>query len=183
MDRIRVVGGSGSGKTTTAKALAQRLGIPRLELDTVHHLPGWEERDSDEFRDIVLEFATKPRWVIDGNYTGRLGDRIDHLVDTYVWLDLPRWRVVAAVLARTVRRGFTGEELWDTGNRERLSSLLKRDPLDNIVLWSWTQHHRNRDRYESKERAGQHRWIRLTSRRQVKRFLETVGAGPPPTSI
>ena len=173
VDRIRVVGAAGSGKTTTAAALAARLGIPHLELDAVHWLPDWQERDADEFRAMVLEFAAAPRWVMDGNYTGRLGDGVDHLVDTYVWLDLPRWRVTLAVLVRSLRRGITGEELWGTGNRERLPSLLKREPIDNILLWSWTQHDRYRVRYQAKLQSGQHRWIRLTSRRAIRRFLES----------
>jgi len=175
VDRIRVVGSSGSGKTTAARAIAARLGIPLLELDAVHWMPGWQERDPEEFRQIVLHFAARPRWVIDGNYGGRLADRIDHLVDTYVWLDLPRWRVVAAVLARTLRRGVTRKELWGTGNRERLSSLFKREPADNIVLWSWSYYDKYSERYAAKQRDGQHRWIRLGSRRDLRRFLNSIG--------
>jgi hypothetical protein len=41
---------------------------------------------------------------------------------------------------------ITRRELW-SGNRERLSSLLSRDPEENIVLWSWTQYQKNLDRY------------------------------------
>ncbi len=174
VERIRVVGSSGSGKSTTAAAIARTLDIPCLELDAVHWLPGWEERDAEEFRKIVLEFATQPRWVIDGNYSGRLGDRIDHLVDSYVWLDLPRWRVTAAVLGRTIRRSVTGEVLW-SGNRERLSSLLKRNPAENIVVWAWTQHRRQRERCDGLRRAGNQCWTRLRSRREVNRFLESLG--------
>lgn len=175
MDRIRVVGNAGSGKTTTAKAIAERLGIPRLELDSVHWLSDWKERDPNEFRQRVLEFAnSNPRWVIDGNYTGRLGARIDHLVDTVVWLDLPRWRIIAALLARTVRRSITGELLWNTNNRERLSSLLSRDEHENLVLWSWRQHPRNQERYGPRAGSSEHPWVRLRSRREVRRFVEDL---------
>ena len=170
-----MVGSSGSGKTTVASAIAERLGIAHLELDAIHHLPGWRERDHDEFRQLVFEFAARPRWVMDGNYGGRLGDRLDDLVDTYVWLDLPRWQATTATLARTIRRSLTREELWGTGNRERLTSLVRSNPVDNIVLWSWTRHDSYRDRYETKLRTGQHRWIRLRSRREVKRFLDELG--------
>jgi len=175
MDRIRVVGNAGSGKTTTATAIAHRRGVPRLELDSVHWLADWQERDAEEFRKRVLEFAsTHPRWVIDGNYNGRLADRIDHLTDTFVWLDLPRWRIMAALLARTVRRSITGENLWDTNNRERISSLFSRDQHKNLMLWSWNQFARNRKRYGSAAAVGEHRWIRLRSRRAVRRFLENL---------
>lgn len=176
MDRIRVVGSAGSGKTTTATAIALRLGIPRLELDAVHWLPDWKERDPDDFRRIVLDFAaSNPRWVMDGNYSGRLGDRIDHLVDTFVWLDLPRWRVITALIVRCFRRSITGEELWaGTGNREHLRSLVDRNPHENIVLWSWGQHHRNRERYGARC-ASDSRWIRLRSRGEVRRFIEGLG--------
>ena len=180
MDRIRVVGSSGSGKTTTAKAIAARLDIPRLELDAVHWLPDWKERDAEEFGRRVLQFATsRPRWVIDGNYNGRLADRVDHLVDTFVWLDLPRWRIMAALLARTIRRSFTREDLWNTGNTERISNLFKRDPHKNLMLWSWIHHQRYRDRYGAKAATGEHHWIRLRSRRDVNRFLEGL-SGPRP---
>ena len=172
MDRIRVVGCSGSGKTTTAGAIAARLGIPHLELDAIHWLPGWTERDAAEFRRIVLEYAQKPRWVIDGNYAGRLERSLDDLADTHVWLDLPRWRVTSAVLARTLRRAFTREQLWGTGNKERITSLFRREPADNIVLWAWTQHAKYHSRYEAEIERGDHGWIRLRSRREINQFLD-----------
>ena len=175
MDRIRVVGSSGSGKTTTAQAIAQRLDIPRLELDSLHWLPGWQERDAEEFGRLVLDFAeANPRWVMDGNYSGRLADRVDHLVDTFVWLDMPRWRVMTALLARTIRRSITREELWGTGNTERITNLLSRDPHENLMLWSWQNHNRYRERYGGRMKTGQHRWIRLRSRREVERFLHSL---------
>ena len=94
-----------------------------------------------------------------------------------MWLDLPRWRVTTSVFERTVRRAVTGEELWASGNREHLSSLVKPDPLENIVLWSWTQHRRQREGYEEMQHVGGHRWIRLRSRREVRRFLGSLNVG------
>ena len=41
MQRISVVGNSGSGKTTVAQAIAAELGLPYLELDGVFHQPDW----------------------------------------------------------------------------------------------------------------------------------------------
>ena len=139
----------------------------------MHWLPDWQERDEEEFRRLALEFAeSHPRWVIDGNYGSRLGSTIDHLVDTFVWLELPRWRVMTALLARTVRRSITRERLWGTNNYERITSLFKWDPHENLARWSWVNHHKNRVRYGARAAAGEHHWIRLRSRREVRRFLD-----------
>lgn len=35
MRRVSVIGASGSGKTTFAAALAERMGVPHIELDTM----------------------------------------------------------------------------------------------------------------------------------------------------
>ena len=39
--RVNVVGTSASGKTTFARALAERLGVRHVELDALHWQSGW----------------------------------------------------------------------------------------------------------------------------------------------
>jgi ABC-type dipeptide/oligopeptide/nickel transport system ATPase component len=56
--RISVVGNSGSGKTTVAKALAARLGVPHVELDAIFHQPNWTPLPADEFRRRVADAIT-----------------------------------------------------------------------------------------------------------------------------
>lgn len=72
MDRVLISGVSGAGKTTAAKALQARLGLPRFELDAFHHGPGWVKRP--EFEDEVAAFAAQPRWVTEDQYHHLLGD-------------------------------------------------------------------------------------------------------------
>src|SRR5262245_56308830 len=50
MRRVSVVGNSGSGKTTVAAALAERLGVACTELDAINHQPNWTPLPVDEFR-------------------------------------------------------------------------------------------------------------------------------------
>lgn len=67
--RIVVIGYSGSGKSTLADALGKQYKIPVLHLDSVHFLPGWQEREDTEKRQIVAGFMRENNdWVIDGNY-------------------------------------------------------------------------------------------------------------------
>ena len=67
MNRISVVGSSGSGKTTAARAVAERLGYARLELDSVYHQADWAALTDDEFRSTAQDFVSRDQWVIDGN--------------------------------------------------------------------------------------------------------------------
>lgn len=73
MDRVVVIGTSCSGKSTFAHRLAEIIDAPWYELDRLHWLPGWEPRPLDEFRRLVAEKVSQDRWVIDGNYGGKVG--------------------------------------------------------------------------------------------------------------
>ncbi|WP_067481496.1 adenylate kinase [Actinomadura hibisca] len=138
MERVLVAGVSGAGKTTLATRLAARYGLPRYELDALHHGPGWEPRPT--FVTEVTAFSATGRWVTEDQYHGKLGDLLWERADTVVWLDLPRRTVMARVLRRSVSRAVTGRELWN-GNRERWRDWLR---ADHPVRWAWTQHARKR---------------------------------------
>lgn len=178
INRIIVVGNSGSGKTTVALAIASALGLPYLEMDSVRHRDGWDSVEGDEFSGIVSRFAQQDRWVIDGNYTS-LGTR-DVLwprADTIVWLDLPRWRIMPRVVLRTLRRIVTREVLWD-GPREPWTNLYSLDPYRNIVVWAWTRYRHVREKFELAIEEGawdQATLFRLRTPAEVRAFLAELG--------
>jgi adenylate kinase family enzyme len=178
VERISVVGSSGSGKTTVARTLGGALGCPHLELDGVVHQADWTPLPDDEFRHRVEDFMRRDRWVIDGNYVSKgVGDLVWDRADTVVWLDLPRSVVARRVAMRSLRRVARREELWN-GNTEQWRHLMRWDPEVNVVRWSWTQHGPMRATYE--QRATDPRWShlavhRLRSTRQVEAFLGRIG--------
>ena len=172
--RVRVVGTSGSGKTTFAARLAARLDVPHLELDAVFWDAGWTKRDPDEARALITAFVSSADrgWVTDGNWTtGTEGLLTD--ADAFVWLDYPRRTVMSRVVRRTLRRGLLRTELWH-GNREDLRSLLNTDPDQNVVLWSWTSHARVRTRYSTLAAQSSTPVVRLRSPREARRWLDTL---------
>ena len=172
MDRVSVVGNSGTGKSSLARKLAHRLKAPCTELDAIFHQPGWTELETTEFRRRLGVLVAQPRWVIDGNYQ-RVRDLIWGRADTVVWLDLPRALVVRRVIWRTARRALTREVLWN-GNRERLGNALAWEPERSIIRWSWTQHAAYGERYQAAmedSALGHLSFHRLRSAAEVTAFL------------
>lgn len=177
MHRVLVVGSSGSGKTTVASQIADRLNLPHLELDAVMHADGWNSTPDPEFQRIVGEFASNDHWVIDGNYTSHgMVEVVWPRADTVVWTDMPRRVVMSQVIRRTLRRMVTREKLWN-GLTEPLSNLYKRDPYENIIVWAWTRYDHVREKYETAIADGSwdHAVVhRLRSRGEVRHLLGSI---------
>jgi adenylate kinase family enzyme len=171
--RVSVVGNTGSGKTTLARILANRLGVPHVELDAIFHQPDWTPLPTDAFRKAVTDAVAGDGWVVDGNYSS-VRDMVWDRADTVVWLDLPRYSVMRQVIARTVRRMITREELWN-GNRERWRNLIDGD--ESIIAWAWTHHAAYHHRYAAaaSDLACAHlRFVRLASRAEMDQFLRSL---------
>lgn len=141
--RVSVVGTSGSGKTTTASQMAQQLGIPHVELDTLHWELNWTPAPLDVFRERVAQALSGDAWVVDGNYS-KVRDIIWSRADTVVWLDYPLPVIMWQLVRRTLRRSLTQEELW-SGNRESLCKALFSH--ESILLWALQTYRRRRREY------------------------------------
>src|SRR5919197_3104503 len=139
--KIAVIGTSGSGKTTVARELARRLGVPHVELDALYHGPRWTETPVEEFRRRVVAATDADGWVVDGNYNSKLGDFVLERADTVVWLDVPLRVALSRLTLRTIRRIRTGEELW-SGNRESWRGGFF--GWESMFVWTIRSHLRHR---------------------------------------
>jgi len=170
LDRVVVVGSSGSGKSRFARELAQLLGQPYVELDELCWGPNWTEKPQDEFRRLVTVAASAPRWVVDGNYS-LVRDVLWTRATTIVWLNFGFLTVFLRALRRTVRRILTNEPLWH-GNRESVTrSFFSRD---SILLWTITTFRRRRRNYETLRASGKYphlSWIEFRRPADARRFL------------
>ena len=88
MKKIIVIGCPGSGKTTFARSLAEKLGISLYHLDAIWHRPDKTHITREEFDSRLTEIMTTDTWIIDGNYSRTIESRIISC-DTVILFDLP----------------------------------------------------------------------------------------------
>ncbi len=173
-----MVGAPGSGKTTFGRQLADVLSVPFVELDSIFHQAGWADLTTGEFRERVADAIRGEDWVVDGSY-GAVSDLVWARADTVIWLDLPRRVIMRRVIARTMRRALTREELWN-GNREPLTNFYRWDPERNIIRWAWVKYPAYVGAYS---RSMDHppapglRFIRLASGRDARELIRTLRPG------
>jgi adenylate kinase family enzyme len=114
MRNVLVMGSSGSGKSTFARELAERLGVEVIHLDAAFWKPGWVESSDEEFREKVAALAARDTWVMDGNYTTKTLDLRLPRTDTIIYLDTPRRTCLWRVAKRSVKNyGRTRPDLGD----------------------------------------------------------------------
>ena len=111
INRVSVIGATGSGKTTFARQLAEKLGCAHIELDALHWEPNWVEAPLEIFRQCVDEATRDARWVVDGNYSAAR-DLVWGRADTVVWLDFPFRTVLWRLSRRTFGRALHRVELF-----------------------------------------------------------------------
>jgi len=162
-----VIGNTGSGKTTFARALAQKLGVPHVELDALHWKSDWVMSSAEEVRAAVGEVLSGDGWVVDGNWGSTLGTTVLDQADEVVWLDLPLMTAFRRLLRRTWRRVRMREELWGTTNRETFRSAFM--SRDSILLFQLKTHRTRRRR--NLELLADYPHVRLHSVRDVERYL------------
>ncbi|WP_043664645.1 AAA family ATPase [Streptomyces xylophagus] len=158
MERILVVGATGAGKSTLARAVGERLGVPYHEMDALYFTgPDWTVNEG--LADDVLRLTAEPRWIIDSIGSPEVRDLLWEKADTVLWLDYPRRVIMPRVLRRSFRRSVTRESLFG-GNRETWAGWLSRE---HPAWWAWSQHAGRRREIE--RRTGDPRFAPLTTHR------------------
>jgi adenylate kinase family enzyme len=175
VQRLAVVGTTGSGKTVLAARLAERLCAPHIELDALHWGPNWMPLPREQFRARTDEATRATHWVADGNYS-EVRDLVWGRADTLVWLEYPFAVVLGRLLSRTAHRVIAREELWN-GNRESWRGTLF--SRDSLLVWLFKTHWSRRKKYEALLQTPQcvHlQVVRLRSPKATERWLVGIGS-------
>ncbi len=171
--RIVVVGVSGNGKTTLARRIAAKLGLPYTELDALNHQAGWvEARVEDLRREVEAAMNGSEGWVLDGNYQNKLGDLVLRRADTIVWLDQRLPLVLRRLITRAVKDIVTKRDLFN-GNRQTWRFVFW--GRDSLVGFAIRMHFRRRREWPGAWSAFPAlEVVRLRSPREVERWLEAL---------
>jgi adenylate kinase family enzyme len=162
--KILVIGSGGAGKSTFARRLNEILGIAVVHLDALYWRPGWVEPSKAEWAETVSDVLKRDAWIMDGNYSGTLAERID-ACDVVIFLDVPRttclWRVIRR---RAMYRNATRPDMAE-GCREHLS----------LEFFAWIWNYPKRSRPKVVKLLGEERtkekvvWLRTPA--ETDRFL------------
>jgi energy-coupling factor transporter ATP-binding protein EcfA2 len=123
-DRILILGGTGSGKTTLARELAAALQVPHVELDSLYFGPEFSTAPLPLLRERTSAAIAGDRWVTDGNKQA-VRDLVWPRADTIVWLDYPLglrlWRLAKRARGRT---SLLTAQASERGSRTALAGQL-----------------------------------------------------------
>ena len=88
MKKIIIVGSPGAGKTTFANNICRLLELPVYHLDSIWYNPDKTHIPKNEFDNKIRKIMEGDKWVLDGNYTRTMEERIEKC-DTVFFLDYP----------------------------------------------------------------------------------------------
>lgn len=140
-----VIGTTGSGKSTMAERLANKLGLDFIELDALNWGPNWTPAGDELLRARAEEATRSPGWVVAGNYSVTRPVTWAR-AQAVVWLDYSLWVIFWRLWRRTWRRIFFKEELWN-GNREHLWTQLKLWSEESLFHWLFKTYWRRKREY------------------------------------
>ena len=167
MERIIVIGCGGAGKSTLARQMGEKLGLPVVHLDQIWWSPGnWNHISEEDFDRRILEEMEKPQWILDGNFNRTLQLRLEKC-DAVVYLDLPRLVCLFRWIGRVIKN-------WGHHRADMAEGCKEWFDLE-FAVWIWRFNRKNRKRYYQLlgELEGKAVYI-LRSPRAVKKFLHSL---------
>lgn len=159
MKRVIVIGSPGAGKSTFARKLKDKTGLPLYYLDRIFHKPDRTTVTREEFDQKLQTILQTDRWIIDGNYQRTLPLRFEACTDVFL-LDFPLHLCLEGAASRvgTVREDLPWtEQEFDPEFRQYILDFPK-DQLPKI--YELIEQYRDRRRiliFHSREEADH--WI------------------------
>jgi adenylate kinase family enzyme len=161
MKKAIVIGCPGSGKTTFAERLRDKVGLPLFYLDAIWHRADRTHISREEYDARLAEILKQDSWIIDGNYSRTIEPRLA-ACDTVFLFDLP---VEACLEGAILRLGKARYDMpWiDTELDPRLKQEIEEFPSKNLP-----------DIYALLQKYSNKTVVVFKSREQADGFLEQM---------
>jgi adenylate kinase family enzyme len=137
VQRVVIIGSPGAGKSTLARALALRAGLPPVHLDAHFWQPGWTTPSIVQWHNRLDTLVAEPHWIIDGNYGSALVRALPR-ADTALWLDPPR----RTALWRAARRHVTSDTTTRPDRAQKCQPKMDAEFLRYIWHFKTREHPR-----------------------------------------
>ncbi len=167
MERVIIIGCGGAGKSTLARVLGEKTGLPVVHLDQIWWAPAnWQHLEKPEFDRRLYAEMEKKKWILDGNFNRTIEPRLERC-DTVIYLDMNRLTCMKNWLGRVIQN-------WGHARVDMVEGCSEWfDP--EMARWIWKFNKVNRGRYyELLGNLKGKEVIILKSRRQVRKFLESI---------
>ena len=102
INRISLIGGPSTGKSTLAENLGRKLNLPITHMDAINYNANWEEVDAKKRDEKYMEIVNTPKWVMDGTYMDTLRDRMLKS-DLIIFLDYSSISKFFGIFGRTFK--------------------------------------------------------------------------------
>lgn len=163
MQKVIIIGSPGAGKSTLARSMGEKLSLPVVHLDKLFWKPGWVQISKEEFDTLLEQELHKERWIMDGNFSRTLPQRLS-ACDTVIYLDFSTAVCVLGVLKRVITTyGTTRPDMGDDCPERFDWDFLK-----------FVFHFRRKNRhkiYQALEENQDKEIVILRNRKQVREFL------------
>ena len=167
--KIMIFGYPGSGKSTAAKIIGEKLNYPILNTDKILFNKNWIKKDINETNKLMKDFIdNNESWIIEGNATNNLFEERASLADIIIFTNLPR--LVCYRQAKSRAKYFMDKEREDR----------PKDCKEKFTLsFRWwilftSRIGKNRKKYNQILKKYKNKVINIKSRSELDIFLKLI---------
>jgi len=171
--KILITGTSCTGKTTLGEKLSKELSINQIDLDDLHFLPNWVEKEDEQFiNEVNYRVDRLDEWIVTGSYQTVLKDTLWEKASIIVWLDYPLNLILRRCFIRTFRRIVYKEKCCGE-NYESLTRMLFEE---NMFTWILKTYWKRKRRLKSWSNGlfAHKKWIVLTSPKEEGKLQQLL---------